>query len=348
MSPHSSVRRSLLWAAGAVAVGTALAACQPISLSAVGGDSTGPSAATAAIAPGLVTAPEQGYGPIYDFITSAHHTLDMTMYELVDTTAEQDLAKDAERGVRVRVVLDHHLEKKNNQAAFSYLTEHGVHVAWANTHYASTHQKTITVDDSTSAIMTGNLTSRYYSTTRDFAVMDSTPADVTAIERTFDEDFAGTVATPPNGADLVWSPTTAEPDMIALINSAQQSLQVENEEMGLSAVESALIAAAHRGVDVRVTMTRSSDWTDAFDKLVRGGVHVATYSSSASLYIHAKVIVRDAGQPDARAFVGSENFSSASLTRNRELGLTLTTPTIVTALHDTLGHDYSAAEQWTA
>jgi phosphatidylserine/phosphatidylglycerophosphate/cardiolipin synthase-like enzyme len=348
MSPHAGVRRSLSWAAGAVAAGTALAACQPISLSAAGGDSTGPSAATAAIAPGLVTAPEQGYQPIYDFITSAHHTLDMTMYELVDTTAEQDLVRDAERGVRVRVVLDHHLEKKNNQAAFRHLTEHGVHVAWANTHYASTHQKTITVDDSTSAIMTGNLTSRYYSTTRDLGVMDNTPADVTAIEQTFDADFAGMVATPPNGADLMWSPTTAEPDMISLINSARQSLQVENEEMGLSAVESALIAAAHRGVDVRVTMTRSSDWTDASDKLVRGGVHVATYSSSASLYIHAKVIVRDAGQPDAKAFVGSENFSSASLTRNRELGLTLTAPAILTALHDTLGHDYFAAAQWTA
>ena len=347
MSPHHRVRRGLLSAAVCVTVGAALAACQPISLSA-GGGGTGSAGGTAATAPGLVTAPEQGYQPIYRFIASAHHTLDMTMYELVDSTAEQDLARDARRGVRVRVILDHHLEKKHNQAAFDYLTRHGVHVAWADTRYAATHQKTITVDDSTSAIMTGNLTSRYYSTTRDFTVLDSTPADVTAIERTFDADFTGHATTPPNGADLVWSPTTAEPDLLAVINSAHRSLQVENEEMGLSAVESALVAAARRGVDVQVTMTRSSDWTDAFDRLVRAGVHVATYSSSASLYIHAKVIVADAGQPDARAFVGSENFSSASLTRNRELGLTLTTPAIVTALHDTLAHDHGAAQEWTA
>lgn len=330
----------------ALAVGaTVVAGCKAISLPSAGGGSSG-SSGTVATAAGLVTAPDQGYRPIYDLIGSAHRTVDMTMYELVDTDAEQALVNDARRGVRVRVILDHHLEKKNNQAAFGYLSAHGVHVAWADTRYAATHQKTITVDDTTSAILTGNLTSRYYSTTRDFAIIDRTPADVTAIERTFDADFTGTPFTPPQGADLVWSPTNAEPAVLAVIDHARHSLQVENEEMGTSTVERALIDAVRRGVSVQVTMTRSSDWTDDFDRLVRGGVRVATYSASASLYIHAKVIVADAGQPGARALVGSENFSTTSLTRNRELGLTVHTPAVVTALHDTLAHDYTSARQW--
>ncbi len=347
MSLNHGGRRGLVRIAVAVVLSAAaLTSCKAIGVS-LGSGPAGSDGDTAATAAGLVTAPDQGYQPIYGFMESAHRTLDMTMYELVDTTAEQDLAKVAQRGVRVRVILDHHLEAKNNKAAFDYLSAHGVHVAWANTRYASTHQKTITIDDTESAILTGNLTSRYYSTTRDFAIIDRTPSDVTAIEQTFNADFSHTYPfTPPDAADLVWSPTNAESSMLTVINHAEHSLQVENEEMAVSGIEDALIDAVHRGLTVQVTMTRSSDWTDDFDKLVRGGVKVATFSSSASLYIHAKVIVADAGLPGARALVGSENFSTTSLTRNRELGLTVTTPDVVAALHDTLAHDYSAAEQW--
>jgi cardiolipin synthase len=347
MSLNHGARRGLLRLTMAVAVAAAtLTGCKAIGVSS-GSDSAG-AAPTAGTAAGLVVAPDQGYQPIYTFITSAHASLDMTMYELSDNTAEQDLAQDAQHHVRVRVILDQNLEKSNNQAAFTYLSEHGVHVVWANTRYAATHQKTITVDGRTSLILTGNLTSRYYSTTRDFAVVDDTAADVTAIEQTFSADFTGAPITPPSGTDLVWSPTTAEPDMLAVINAARSGLQVENEEMGSSTIENALIAAVRRGVTVQVTMTRSSDWTKDFDKLVKAGVHVATYASDASLYIHAKVIVADAGHTGQRALLGSENFSTASLTRNRELGLTVGNPAVVIALHDTLAHDYTAAQQWTS
>jgi cardiolipin synthase len=329
----------------------ALTSCKAMDLGDLGSPSSGAAASgvePAGTAAGLVTDPEQGYEPIYRFISSAHTSLDMTMYELVDTTAEKDLAADAERGVKVRVVLDRNREQKSNQPAFTYLTEHKVQVAWANKRYLATHQKTITVDDKTSIILTGNLTSRYYSTTRDFAVVDTTATDVAAIEHTFAADFSGATITPPTGADLVWSPTTATPDMVAVINGAKSSLQVENEEMSSKSIENALMAAASRGVTVEVIMTRASEWTDDFDRLVKGGVRVATYSASASLYIHAKVIIADAGHSGARAFLGSENFTTASLSRNRELGLTVGTSTVIDALHQTLLHDFTAATRWTS
>lgn len=335
-------RRSLRVLPIVVLAAVTLTACRLPDLSTDA--SSDPATPTAGTAAGLITEPNQGYGPIDEFITSAHRSVDMTMYELVDPTAEQDLAADARRGVAVRVILDGNLERSHNRPAFTFLSGHGVHVVWANPRYAATHQKTITVDDRTSAILTGNLTSQYYSTTRDFAIMDSTAADVTAIEQTFAADFTGASVTPPDGADLVWSPTTAQPDLLGVIAGAMHTLQVENEEMGDSAVQDALIAAAHRGVAVQVIMTRATEWQTDFARLSQEGVHVATYADSASaLYIHAKVIIAD----DTLAFVGSENFSSASLTRNRELGITVGTPSIVAALHTTLAHDYAAAQPWT-
>jgi phosphatidylserine/phosphatidylglycerophosphate/cardiolipin synthase-like enzyme len=43
---------------------------------------------------------------IYDFINSATSTLDMTMYELSDTTAVNDLIARQQAGVQVRMILD--------------------------------------------------------------------------------------------------------------------------------------------------------------------------------------------------------------------------------------------------
>jgi PLD-like domain len=289
----------------------------------------------------LVTEPADDYQQIYTFINSATKTLDMTMYELSDTTAEADLAADAARGVTVRVILDQNLEKSNNQAAYTYLSGHGVSVHWAWTTYAAAHQKTITVDDSVSAIMTGNLTPQYFSTSRDFAVIDKDANDVAAIEAVFGADFTNTAITPAGGDDLVWSPTTAQTDLVNLINSATTSLSVENEEMSATAIVNALVAAAKRGVLVEVTMTNSSDWTSEFNTLSAAGVYIDTYASTASLYIHAKVIIADAAKSDAAVYLGSINFSNASLTENRELGLIVNDPTVLTSTNATVAGDFA-------
>ena len=119
----------------------------------------------------LITEPDQGLTAIYSLIASAQKTIDMTMYELTDITVTDSLAKAAAGGVTVRVILDQNDEKTSNTPAYNYLTANKVSVHWANPAYAVTHQKTITVDSATSAIMTLNLTPEYYSTSRDFAVI---------------------------------------------------------------------------------------------------------------------------------------------------------------------------------
>ena len=62
-----------------------------------------------------------------------------------------------------------------------------------------------------------------------------------------------------------------------------------------------------------------------------------------ALYIHAKVIVADAGQPGQQALVGSQNFSAASLAYNRELGILTSDRAVVAAISATLASDYAGA-----
>src|ERR1700721_1680044 len=272
----------------------------------------------------VLVEPSAGVGAIYRLITGAKSSVDLTMYELRDTTAEDDLAADAKRGVDVRVILDSHLEKSRNTATYDFLAAHHVHVTWADSG-TTYHQKTLTVDGKTSVVMTLNMVSEDYSGTRDFAVIDTNHADIAAIVATFNADFAHRAITPPDGADLVWSPTNSQSSILAVINGAKHTLSVENEEMGDPTITDALVTAAHRGVDVEVVMTAGAEGDTASSQLVRAGVHVRLYADSDNaLYIHAKAVVADAGRSDQQIFVGSENFSAASLRYNRELGIRTT------------------------
>jgi cardiolipin synthase len=296
----------------------------------------------------LLTEPDQGLGPVYALIAAARRSVDVTMYELVDVQAEGALEAAARRGVDVRVVLDINREEQANQPAYGQLRAAGVHVVWAATRYAATHEKALVVDGQLAVVMTLNLTSRYYSSTRDFAVLDRDPTDVAAIERVFTADYNHAKTATPAGDDLVWSPGASEPALLALIAGARHTLAIENEEMASKPILGALLAAATRGVAVTVVMTDDSNWHQAFATLTRAGARVYVYAADAALYIHAKVVVADAGQPTARAFVGSENFSATSLDSNRELGLITADPTVVRELNGTVATDAAGGTRWTS
>jgi phosphatidylserine/phosphatidylglycerophosphate/cardiolipin synthase-like enzyme len=164
-------------------------------------------------------------------VNSATRSIDVTMYEMTDTTVESDLVAAAHRGVAVRVILDN-AQQSTNKPAYTTLANGGVAVTWSSTAFVCTHQKTVTVDGTTSFVMTGNLDSRYYSSDRDYGVYDSDANDVAAIERVFNADYAKTATTPTDGDNLVWSPTDSQSHLLDLINGAQHSLLVEELEFG--------------------------------------------------------------------------------------------------------------------
>ena len=293
----------------------------------------------------LVVEPGAGPGPVYALLRSARHSVDVAMYELEDDQATALLAADAARGVRVRVLLDGHYVRRYNEPAYSYLRSHGVGVRWAPAQFDVAHEKAIIVDRRRAAIMTMNLTARYYASSRDFVIFDRDRADVAAIEATFTNDWTNGGLPPSSPADLVWSPG-AQDALVALIASARHELLIENEEMNDESVEHALQAAARRGVRVEVVMTRQSDWASAFSALARTGVVVRTYSASAPLYIHAKAIVVDPGTARARVFLGSQNFSVASLLYDRELGIVSAQPALIAAVATIIRHDGAGATAW--
>ena len=277
---------------------------------------------------------------IYNFIEQATSSLNMTMYELSDTTVENDLISLESSGVDVRVILDQ-AEKSTNQAAYTKLEDGGVGVVWSSTAFTYTHQKTITINNDESLILSGNLTSEWYTTTRDYGVFDSDANDVAAIVAVFNADYKHSSITPSDGDNLLWSPTTAQSRLVSLVESATTSIDVEEEEFCDTALINALVDDAENGVTVRVVVEDPSDYSSEIKKLDSAGAEVVGYPESAALYIHAKAIVVDYGQSDAKVEVGSMNWTSNSLGDNRELGIILSDTAAETVVENQFDADFA-------
>ncbi|MCC9305602.1 putative Ig domain-containing protein [Kitasatospora sp. RB6PN24] len=289
----------------------------------------------------LVVLPDQGESAIYNFVNSATKSIDVTIYELRDTTLVNDLIAKHKAGVTVRVIMDGK-QTSVNGAAYSALQSAGVGVTYSSTTFVYTHQKTITVDGNKSYISTGNFDTTYYSTSRDYGVFDTDSADVAAIEAVFNADYAKTSITPSDGDNLVWSPTDSQTQLLNLVNGAQHSLDVEEEEFGDTALVNAVVADAQRGVAVRVVAeNENSTYTSELNQVTAAGGKVTTYTSSTGYYIHAKAIVADYGTSTAKAFAGSENFSDNSLNHNRELGIILSDSGVVGGLESAITADFN-------
>ncbi|MGD0680894.1 MAG: chitobiase/beta-hexosaminidase C-terminal domain-containing protein, partial [Terracidiphilus sp.] len=301
--------------------------------------------------------PDASVTPLYTLVNSAQNTIDMTMYELKDTIFSGYLVAACNRGVTVRVILMAGGEKTSNTAAFNQLNAvTHCSAVWANTAFENTHQKTFTIDGTQTAILSLNLVTADYPDTRDFAMVENDPTDIAAIEATFNQDYAaGTTAagvsgasdfsySPGAGDDLIWSPTTADPDMLSIINNAQSTLLIENEELSSSAsdIVSALVNACQtRGVQVHFVSNIDSSYTAQFNQLTAAGCKVYLYVGTGTLfYVHAKAVVADYGLGTQNAYMGSINYSSASMTQNRELGMFVSDPVSVQLLNTTIASDY--------
>jgi len=287
--------------------------------------------------------PDDGENAIYNFVNSATSSIDVTIYELNDVTLENDLVAREKAGADVRVILDQ-AQKSYNTAAYNLLTAGGVGVVWSSTSFTYTHQKTITVNNDESYISTGNFDNTYYATSRDFGVFDTDPTDVAAIVAVFNADYAHTSITPSEGDDLVWSPTDSQTQLLALIDGAQHTLDVEQEEFEDSTLVNAIVADENRGVTVRVVIEDPSEYTSYLDEVTGAGGKVTGYSSTTGFYIHAKTVIADYGYSTAKAFVGSENFSSGSLNDNRELGIITANSAIVSGLETTFDGDFTGSD----
>ncbi len=273
-----------------------------------------------------------------------------TQHLLSDSSVIAALEDAAARGVDVRVLLETHPFGDGATAAQRLLEQlQAAHIATRATnpafHY--THAKLLILDGEAAYILTANLSASGLGGTsrttgnREYLLLDTNADDVTDTCAIFQADW-DRVAPRLRIPRLVVSPVNARASLLGLIASAHSTLDLEDEEMYDRQSEDALIAAARRGVTVRLVLPAPAvaapapGQSDDIARLRLGGVQVRYLTAP---YMHAKLIVVDG----ALAFAGSENFSSTSLDENREVGLMIADPHALTIFTHTYAQDWALA-----
>jgi phosphatidylserine/phosphatidylglycerophosphate/cardiolipin synthase-like enzyme len=299
----------------------------------------------------LLVEPDDGRAALLSTIAGARDNITLTIYELNDPAIVSALKEAEGRGVAVRVIYNNQSfasmhEKNPNAGAVADLSAAGAGTMPASPAFAVTHQKTLTADASRSVIMTFNLEPGYFGATRDFAIVTTNASEVQEIARVFDADWACRPVTPACPS-LVWSPVNSREKLLGIIDRANATLDVYNEEINDPQCIAALVAAAKRGVAVRVIAADlagsggGNGNAPALATLNAGGVETQVITS---LYIHAKMVLADYGTADQAAYVGSENLGTVSLDRNRELGIIVTDGPVLDRLHTVFLADWGGKE----
>ena len=280
----------------------------------------GPGAARGEVSPGLYVEPMAGAGPVVSVIAGSRQFVDLNVYYLSSRPILDALREAVQRGVQVRVILDQkpygiHNDLVAREANNVQAT--GAQLHWAPMRFersAFDHAKYV-CSESACEIGTANFDPSAFSRNREYLDVTTDRSVVAAAREVFAADWADRRAGPHPRQTLVLSPG-AENALLWVIRQPGP-ISIETEEMGNAA--GILDALAARGAAVRLILPdslsaanrRNAQW------LAQHGVQVRLMPRRTA-YMHAKIIVASQA-----AFMGSQNFSDASLRRNREMGLLL-------------------------
>ncbi|VVC03044.1 Cardiolipin synthase B [Candidatus Bilamarchaeum dharawalense] len=120
--------------------------------------------------------------------------------------------------------------------------------------------------------------------------------------------------------NIIFSPEDGH-EIIDLIDSAQESIDIEMYVFTSRDAIEALERAKNRGVDIRIIIERnviSGQNAEAYNELNAKGIQTR-YASRVYELTHSKIIIIDG----KKVLVGSHNLSNSALYKNREASVVL-------------------------
>jgi cardiolipin synthase A/B len=291
----------------------------------------------------LIVLPDDTADAIIDPIKAARHTLNIRMFLFTDPFLLRAVIAAQRRGVHVRVMLNPARRDgtTDNQVARDALLAAGVSVRDSSAEFAVTHQKSMVIDDKVGFIESLNWETRDLTETRDYAVETTNKTEVAEMVRCFDADWDEQPFEPMASSELIWCPNNGRQRIADFIDSATETLWLQNERYQDVVIIERLVRAAKRGVRVRI-MSRALHKLKK-KKLFEGvsGLRIvhdvgAKVRALKNLKLHGKIMIAD----ERRAIVGSINLSPGSFDDRRELAVETSSEHVVKRLVETAKHDW--------
>ena len=297
----------------------------------------------------LIVQPSDGVAPVVAFIQEAKSELLVKQFTFDHPALIAELIASHQRGVRVRVMLNaaKATGERINDAAFEAFKKAGLDVTWSSPDFVVTHEKTLTADAARVLLCTFNFMDKYFSQTRDIAVVFDNQIAVAEIKRCFEADWNRVPFHPHHSHDLAWSPGNARAIVCDLLDGAKHSIDIQHPKFAEPVVFERIHAALRRGVNVRVLCGG------------KHGIHQPDLMYSFALWrifhetggklrrqkhlkSHGKLLIVDGH----KALVGSQNLDQPAFDTRREVSAVIEGPTALKKLASLFANDWEASQHY--
>jgi cardiolipin synthase len=291
----------------------------------------------------LIVLPDDSAKPILELIESAKKSLRIKMFLFSDPHLLKAVIAAKHRGVDVKVMLNpaRRSGESENKESHKHLASAEVQVMDSNPAYDVTHEKSMVLDDSTAIVCSLNWATKNLTETRDYAVSTSHAHEVAEIMECFDADWARKDFKVSKDSHLIWCQGNGRERIADFIDSAEDTIFLQNERYQDAVIIERLVRAARRGVKIHV-MARPPHKLKK-EKLVEavGGLRIMEdvgikINKLKHLKLHAKMLLAD----HRHAIVGSINLAPGSFDSRRELAIQVKDKHVVDRLQEIAHHDW--------
>lgn len=288
--------------------------------------------------------PYAGISPIVSVINQAKNSVNLNIYYMDDNHIINALKQARSSGVDVRIIIDgkpYGLDKQKVENEIIVARKIGAKIKEAPSRFEK-HGRDYVFDHAKYVcnlheceIGTANYSYGAFHYNREYLVVTSNQKIVNAANKVFNADWNGTVAGNYPHQILVLSPGSKS-KILSVINQPGP-VDIETEEMGNDYEIMKSLIKKGSLVKIILPSSISRDNKKNIEKLIAAGVKVRLMPKS-KIYMHAKMIVGN-----NNGFIGSENFSYSSLSKNREMGLIIYSKSNLDELKNQFVKDWNTA-----
>ena len=291
----------------------------------------------------LIVLPDDTALPLLTAVNDAARSVRVKMFVMTDPDLIAALIAARGRGVDVKVMLNaaRRSGESENDETRKQLVDGGVDVNDSNPAFDLTHEKSMVVDDETAYVMSLNWETRNVTETRDYGVSTKHKHEVAEVAECFDADWNRTEFDAGQSKHLIWCNNNGRERFAHFIDSAKETLWLQNERYQDAVIIERVVRAVTRGVKVRILSKAPHSLKK--DKLIEGvgGLRImndvgAKVHKLKGLKLHAKMMLVD----DARAIIGSVNLAPGSFDGRRELAIEVDDDHVVKRLKKVAEHDW--------
>ncbi|NDK08646.1 hypothetical protein EOM39_05405 [Candidatus Gracilibacteria bacterium] len=252
-------------------------------------------------------------------------------YIFTEKDLRSALVKAKKRGVDVKVLMEKNVYMANNinKKAYDEFVKNNIPVVWSDsTDYALNHSKYFIIDDLL-VLSTGNWSYSMFTKNRDFMLFIRDKKILEKLLQTFNYDYTKERKYVYDD-NLVLSPFFSREKLEFLIKNAKTEIKLYFPYFGDESFQSILEDKLDENVVVKIITDKKNENLDEFKSL---GFDIKVLPK---LTEHAKIILID----NKYLYIGSINFSTSSMDKNRETGILLKNENIIKKLNDFFGEDF--------